>query len=83
MAFRYCIRGSVGSGCYRARERSTHHSIGRPKFQPTIEYIHPDLRNVLLSVASVGDEINSKRLGKWLGFNQGRIAKGLRVVRSG
>jgi hypothetical protein len=54
-----------------------------PNAPPVTYYTQPDFRNVLLGIAGTGDEINSKRLGKWLGLHQDRIAKGLRVVRSG
>ena len=54
-----------------------------PEGPPQPEYAHPDFRNVLLGICGDGGELNSKRLGKWLGLHQDRIAKGLRVERSG
>lgn len=47
------------------------------------EYVHPDLREALLSVAGDGGAVNSKKLGKWMSANQGRPVEGLRLVDVG
>jgi hypothetical protein len=43
----------------------------------------PDLREVLLIVAGVRGDINSRRLGRWLGSVAGRIVGGRRIVKAG
>ena len=45
------------------------------------EFSHPDFREVLLTVAGDGGAINSRRLGKWLGANQGRIVSGCKILQ--
>ena len=40
------------------------------------EFVAPDLREALLTVAGTGGAINSRRLGKWLSSNQKRISGG-------
>jgi putative DNA primase/helicase len=47
---------------------------------PRREFLFPRLREALLVVAGEGGNINSKRLGKWLGKEKGRIVKGMRIV---
>ena len=47
------------------------------------EFSHPDFREALLTVAGDGGAINSRRLGKWLGANQGRIVAGCRILQDG
>lgn len=47
---------------------------------PRREFLLPRLREALLVVAGEGGNINSKRLGKWLGREKGRIVKGVRIV---
>jgi hypothetical protein len=54
----------------------------RPAF-PRQEFVNPDFREALLAVAGDGGVINSRRLGKWLAANKGRITRGLRIVRIG
>jgi hypothetical protein len=58
-------------------------AAGDPESPPTAEYVRPDFRDVLLGIAGDGGELNSKRLGKWLGLHQDRIAQGFRILRSG
>ena len=41
---------------------------------------HPDFREALRTVAGEGGAINSRRLGKWLGTNQGRIVAECRII---
>lgn len=41
-----------------------------------------DLREALLTVAGDGGVINSKRLGKWLAANEGRVVHGKRLQRA-
>jgi hypothetical protein len=50
---------------------------GRPVF------VHPDFREALLTVAGEGGAINSRRLGKWLAANKGRVVVGRCVVQGG
>ena len=45
--------------------------------------VDPNLFDALHAVAGQGREINSKRLGKWLGRNRDRILDGLRIVQAG
>jgi hypothetical protein len=47
------------------------------------EFAHPDFREALLVVAGEGGVINSRRLGKWLAANQGRVVVGRRIVQAG
>jgi hypothetical protein len=42
-----------------------------------------DLQSALMAVAGMGRELSSKKLGWWLGRNEGRIVSGLRVVKAG
>lgn len=50
-----------------------------PAARPTFR--HGELREVLLVVAGEGGAINSKRLGRWLATNQGRLIDGLCIER--
>ena len=50
---------------------------------PKLEFVHPEFREALLSVAGDGGNVNGKRLGKWFGAQQGRVVQGLRIVRRG
>ena len=45
------------------------------------EFVRPDFREALLSVAEVAGNINSKRLARWLGAHAGRLVDGCRIVR--
>jgi putative DNA primase/helicase len=47
------------------------------------QFLHPGLRDALLVVADDRGTINSKRLGKWLSKNQGRVANHKRIVAGG
>ena len=49
------------------------------------EFVNPNLRSALLAVGSSSDEsgISSKRLGRWLKSQEGRIVNGQSFVRSG
>jgi hypothetical protein len=38
------------------------------------QFLHPEFRESLLVVAGEGGTINSRRLGKWLGSNKGKVA---------
>ncbi len=42
----------------------------------------PDLREALLTVAGESGAINSRRLGKWLAANEGRVVNGRRLQRA-
>jgi glycosyltransferase involved in cell wall biosynthesis len=44
------------------------------------EFMFPDLREQLLTVAGSNGAINSYRLGKWLGRHKGRIVNGLHIT---
>lgn len=50
---------------------------------PRPAFRHPDLREALLTVAGDSGAINSRRLGKWLGAQHGRIVEGRRIARLG
>lgn len=47
------------------------------------EFIHPDFREALLSVAGEGGAVSGRRLGKWIAANQGRIVGGFKIVPAG
>ena len=49
------------------------------KFAKT-EFVSPELREVLLMIAGDRSEINSRRLGKWIGGQQGRIVGGRKII---
>lgn len=49
----------------------------------TSRFLSSDFRDALLLVAGESGMINSRRLGKWLAENQGRIAEGKRIVQDG
>jgi putative DNA primase/helicase len=42
---------------------------------------HPDLRDALMRVSGLKNEVNTRSLGRWLSTNEGRIAEGLRFRR--
>ncbi len=67
-------RVSVGEVIRRATQ-SQPNAIGRA------EFLHPDFREALLTVAGDGGSINSRRLGKWLGRNKDRVVGGMRIVK--
>jgi putative DNA primase/helicase len=46
-------------------------------------YLHPEFREALLIVAGDAGYINSRRLGKWLGDNSGKIIDGMRIIGDG
>jgi hypothetical protein len=49
-----------------------------------VVYRYPDFRDALIMVAGEGGgSINSRRLGKWLLANQGRVCGGRRIVQDG
>jgi hypothetical protein len=54
--------------------RSTMNVFGRP------EFINSDFREALLVVAGENGVINSRKLGKWLASNKGRVVNGLRLI---
>ncbi len=64
-----------------ATEQVTPFSQG---FSPSARanFRHGELREVLLVVAGEGGAINSKRLGRWLATQQGRLVDGLCIQRS-
>ena len=43
------------------------------------EYVHPDFREALLTVAGDGGAINGRRLGNWLRAISGRLVDGARI----
>ena len=47
------------------------------------EFVHPEFREALLAIAGDGGAINGRRLGKWIGGNQNRIASGKKLVSAG
>jgi len=55
----------------------------RPQMYGRSEFIHPEFREALLSIAGEGGAINGGRLGKWIGANQNRIAAGMKLVAAG
>jgi hypothetical protein len=48
-----------------------------------LPFRYPDFREALLTVAGDNGVVNSRRLGKWLGGQQGRIVQNWRFVRLG
>jgi hypothetical protein len=54
--------------------RSTMNGFNRP------EFINSDFREALLVVAGENGVINSRKLGKWLASNKGRVVNGLRLI---
>lgn len=76
-------RAVVGTGRVSARELIERATRGVESDAGTRTPEHPDLREALLAVAGGGDEINSRRFGKWLGTHQGRVVGGHRIVRAG
>jgi hypothetical protein len=55
----------------------------RPPMHGRPEFLHPEFREALLSIAGEGGAISGGRLGKWIGANQNRIAAGLKLVSAG
>jgi hypothetical protein len=55
----------------------------RPQVQGRSEFVHPEFREALLSIAGEGGAINGGRLGKWIGANQNRIAARMKLVAAG
>jgi hypothetical protein len=49
----------------------------------TREYLHPEFREALLAVAGDGSQVNSRRLGQWLGLHKDRPVGGVRIVSAG
>ncbi|MBR0670560.1 hypothetical protein [Neoroseomonas soli] len=47
------------------------------------EFVQPDFREALLAVAGEGGAVNSRRLGRWLAANEGRIVGRWRFERGG
>ena len=47
------------------------------------EFMRPDFREALLTVAGDGGAVSGKRLGKWLSANQGRVVNGMRILADG
>ena len=47
------------------------------------EFVRPDFREALLTVAGVGGSINSRALGKWLSSSRGRIVGSMRLLHLG
>lgn len=47
------------------------------------EFLHPEFREALLTVAGDGNQVNSRKLGQWLGLNKNRLVSGIRVVSDG
>jgi hypothetical protein len=47
------------------------------------EYLHPEFREALLAVAGDGSQVNSRRLGQWLGLHKDRPVGGVRIVSAG
>ena len=46
-------------------------------------FLHPEFREALLIVAGDSGNINSRRLGIWLGANNGKIINSLRIISDG
>ena len=62
------------------------HAIERKNesFSPYLrEFVHPELREALLTVAGDGGAISGRRLGMWLGANENRLVQGCKIVRDG
>lgn len=55
----------------------------RPQLYGKAEFIFPEFREALLTVAGEGGVINGRRLGKWIGAHQNRIVDGRRIMAAG
>ncbi len=51
--------------------------------QDSTEFLHPEFREALLTVAGAQGAINSARLGNWLRGNKDRLVAGHRITRAG
>lgn len=63
-------------------ETATEHKLS-PNGFATKEFEHPDFREALLTVAAEAGFVNSRKLGKYLAANAGRVVSGLRLVKVG
>jgi len=70
----------IGQSPISVRELIDRATGQRPQTFGKAEFIHPELREVLLVVAGEGGAINSRRLGKWIGGHQNRIVGGRKIV---
>ena len=70
----------IGQAPITVRELIDRATGQRPQTFGKAEFIHPELREVLLIVAGEGGAINSRRLGKWIGGHQNRIVGGRKIV---
>lgn len=50
---------------------------------PKLEFVRPDFREALLTVAGEGGAVNSRRLGRWIASHDGRIVGRWRLERAG
>jgi hypothetical protein len=78
--------GNVIKSCIRAvgieKSFSVQALIAMAKrLDPSSDYVHPDLREALLAVADERNEINGRRLGKWIAKNEDRVIDGHKIVR--
>ena len=55
----------------------------KESFDAKRRFLHPEFREALLIVAADAGHINSRRLGRWLSDNQGKIVDGLRLIIDG
>jgi RepB DNA-primase from phage plasmid len=55
----------------------------KESFDAKKRFLHPEFREALLIVAADAGHINSRRLGRWLSDNQGKIVDGLRLIVDG
>ncbi len=51
------------------------------RLDPSSDYVHSDLREALLAVADERNEINGRKLGKWIAKNEDRVIDGHKIVR--
>jgi putative DNA primase/helicase len=51
------------------------------RLDPSGDHVHPDLREALLAVADDRNEINGRKLGKWIAKNEDRVIDGHKIMR--
>jgi hypothetical protein len=81
---------SVGDGAVttteliaRAKAHSNFSGVRPVESSSEKNRVDSDLCDALLAVAGQGNEVNAKRLGRWLAHNKDRIVDGLRIVKTG
>jgi hypothetical protein len=83
-------RASVGDGLVttteliaRAKAHRSFSGVRPVESSSEKDRVNSDLCDALLAVAGHGNEVNAKRMGRWLAHNKDRIVDGLRIVQTG